>query len=233
MTAAYEAAIARWFADRDAFPDLLIPGFVKETDLVYGENPHQRAAYYSEAGRAAPSALPRGPAPRARALLQQPRRPVRGADAHARADRPGLRDRQAREPVRGRGRGDDRGGLRQRSDLGSDVRVRRRGRRQPPGRAGARREDRRAVRRGAPGARLRRAGARGAPAEAEHADPRRPRAAPLRPRRARLPARPRRHARPGPRLGHRGPREHEGRHRASRPRRTGATCSSPGASAST
>ena len=50
VTAAYEAAIARWFADRDAFPDLLIPGFVKETDLVYGENPHQRAAYYSEAG---------------------------------------------------------------------------------------------------------------------------------------------------------------------------------------
>ncbi|MEP6910193.1 MAG: bifunctional phosphoribosylaminoimidazolecarboxamide formyltransferase/IMP cyclohydrolase [Actinomycetota bacterium] len=50
VTAAYEAAIARWFADRDAFPDLLIPGFEKVTDLVYGENPHQRAAYYAEAG---------------------------------------------------------------------------------------------------------------------------------------------------------------------------------------
>jgi phosphoribosylaminoimidazolecarboxamide formyltransferase / IMP cyclohydrolase len=50
VTAAYEAAIARWFADRDAFPDLLIPGFEKVTDLVYGENPHQRAAYYSESG---------------------------------------------------------------------------------------------------------------------------------------------------------------------------------------
>jgi phosphoribosylaminoimidazolecarboxamide formyltransferase / IMP cyclohydrolase len=49
VTAAYEAAIARWFADRDAFPELLIPGFEKVTDLVYGENPHQRAAYYSEA----------------------------------------------------------------------------------------------------------------------------------------------------------------------------------------
>jgi phosphoribosylaminoimidazolecarboxamide formyltransferase / IMP cyclohydrolase len=50
VTAAYEAAIARWFADRDAFPELLIPGFEKVTDLVYGENPHQRAAYYAEAG---------------------------------------------------------------------------------------------------------------------------------------------------------------------------------------
>ena len=49
VTAAYEAAIARWFADREAFPELLIPSFEKVTDLVYGENPHQRAAYYSEA----------------------------------------------------------------------------------------------------------------------------------------------------------------------------------------
>jgi phosphoribosylaminoimidazolecarboxamide formyltransferase / IMP cyclohydrolase len=50
VTAAYEAAIARWFADRDAFPELLIPSFERVTTLVYGENPHQRAAYYSEAG---------------------------------------------------------------------------------------------------------------------------------------------------------------------------------------
>ncbi len=50
VTAAYEAAIARWFGDREAFPDLLIPSFEKMTDLVYGENPHQRAAYYAEAG---------------------------------------------------------------------------------------------------------------------------------------------------------------------------------------
>jgi phosphoribosylaminoimidazolecarboxamide formyltransferase/IMP cyclohydrolase len=50
VTAAYEAAIARWFADVDTFPDILTPSFVKVTDLVYGENPHQRAAYYSEAG---------------------------------------------------------------------------------------------------------------------------------------------------------------------------------------
>ena len=50
LTAAYEAAIARWFADRDAFPELFIPSFEKVTDLAYGENPHQRAAYYAELG---------------------------------------------------------------------------------------------------------------------------------------------------------------------------------------
>ena len=50
LTAAYEAAIARWFADRDAFPELFSPSFEKVTDLAYGENPHQRAAYYAELG---------------------------------------------------------------------------------------------------------------------------------------------------------------------------------------
>jgi phosphoribosylaminoimidazolecarboxamide formyltransferase / IMP cyclohydrolase len=50
VTAAYEAAIARWFTAVDAFPEILTPSFVKITDLVYGENPHQRGAYYSEAG---------------------------------------------------------------------------------------------------------------------------------------------------------------------------------------
>jgi phosphoribosylaminoimidazolecarboxamide formyltransferase / IMP cyclohydrolase len=49
-TAAYEAAIARWFTDVDAFPEIFTPSFTKATDLVYGENPHQRAAYYAEAG---------------------------------------------------------------------------------------------------------------------------------------------------------------------------------------
>jgi phosphoribosylaminoimidazolecarboxamide formyltransferase / IMP cyclohydrolase len=49
-TAAYEAAIASWFADREAFPETLVRAFVKVLDLPYGENPHQRAAYYAEAG---------------------------------------------------------------------------------------------------------------------------------------------------------------------------------------
>jgi phosphoribosylaminoimidazolecarboxamide formyltransferase / IMP cyclohydrolase len=50
VTAAYESAIAAWFADRETFPEGLIPTFWKDRDLSYGENPHQRAAYYTEAG---------------------------------------------------------------------------------------------------------------------------------------------------------------------------------------
>jgi phosphoribosylaminoimidazolecarboxamide formyltransferase/IMP cyclohydrolase len=49
-TAAYEAAIATWFADRESFPDTLVVALDKVQDLSYGENPHQRAAYYAERG---------------------------------------------------------------------------------------------------------------------------------------------------------------------------------------
>ena len=49
-TAAYEAAIATWFGDTEPFPDQLTLAFRKVTDLSYGENPHQRAAYYREIG---------------------------------------------------------------------------------------------------------------------------------------------------------------------------------------
>ncbi|QDT14363.1 bifunctional phosphoribosylaminoimidazolecarboxamide formyltransferase/IMP cyclohydrolase [Alienimonas californiensis] len=63
-TAAYDAAIAGWFveqtadadadeeagetADDAAFPARLSPSFEKRTDLPYGENPHQRAAFFVE-----------------------------------------------------------------------------------------------------------------------------------------------------------------------------------------
>jgi len=49
-TAAYEASIATWFADRESFPDRLLLSLEKVIDLPYGENPHQRAAYYAEFG---------------------------------------------------------------------------------------------------------------------------------------------------------------------------------------
>jgi phosphoribosylaminoimidazolecarboxamide formyltransferase/IMP cyclohydrolase len=49
-TAAYEAAIATWFGDRSAFPDVYLPVFEKQRDLPYGENPHQGGAYYAERG---------------------------------------------------------------------------------------------------------------------------------------------------------------------------------------
>jgi phosphoribosylaminoimidazolecarboxamide formyltransferase / IMP cyclohydrolase len=49
-TAAYETAIARWFGDVEAFPATLVTAFTKVSDLRYGENPHQRGAYYAEQG---------------------------------------------------------------------------------------------------------------------------------------------------------------------------------------
>jgi phosphoribosylaminoimidazolecarboxamide formyltransferase/IMP cyclohydrolase len=49
-TAAYEASIASWFADVETFPPRLIVPLEKVQELSYGENPHQRAAYYAEAG---------------------------------------------------------------------------------------------------------------------------------------------------------------------------------------
>ncbi|MBV9879563.1 MAG: bifunctional phosphoribosylaminoimidazolecarboxamide formyltransferase/IMP cyclohydrolase [Gemmatirosa sp.] len=49
-TAAYDAAIAAWFAAQadDRFPDRLALAFERAQPLRYGENPHQRAAFYVE-----------------------------------------------------------------------------------------------------------------------------------------------------------------------------------------
>jgi phosphoribosylaminoimidazolecarboxamide formyltransferase / IMP cyclohydrolase len=51
-TARYDAAIARWFAVRtyEGFPPRWASSYEKVMDLRYGENPHQRAAFYAEAG---------------------------------------------------------------------------------------------------------------------------------------------------------------------------------------
>jgi phosphoribosylaminoimidazolecarboxamide formyltransferase/IMP cyclohydrolase len=50
-TALYDAAISRWFAESyEDFPEHLVLGFEKLLDLSYGENPHQRAALYADAG---------------------------------------------------------------------------------------------------------------------------------------------------------------------------------------
>jgi phosphoribosylaminoimidazolecarboxamide formyltransferase/IMP cyclohydrolase len=49
-TAAYDASIAGWFQQGEAFPDTFVPVFRRDRELSYGENPHQRAAYYVERG---------------------------------------------------------------------------------------------------------------------------------------------------------------------------------------
>jgi phosphoribosylaminoimidazolecarboxamide formyltransferase / IMP cyclohydrolase len=51
-TARYDAAISSWFAQREDedFPRQRALAYEKAAELRYGENPHQRAAYYAEVG---------------------------------------------------------------------------------------------------------------------------------------------------------------------------------------
>ncbi|MGZ8612824.1 MAG: bifunctional phosphoribosylaminoimidazolecarboxamide formyltransferase/IMP cyclohydrolase, partial [Actinomycetota bacterium] len=49
-TAAYDAAVAGWFAaDGDALPSFVGLAYERTAELRYGENPHQRGALYAEA----------------------------------------------------------------------------------------------------------------------------------------------------------------------------------------
>jgi phosphoribosylaminoimidazolecarboxamide formyltransferase/IMP cyclohydrolase len=50
-TARYDTAIARWYQEkREDFPPLMVRAFERVLELPYGENPHQRAAYYAQVG---------------------------------------------------------------------------------------------------------------------------------------------------------------------------------------
>ncbi len=50
-TARYDTAIVRWFQERhEDFPPLMVRAFERVLELPYGENPHQRAAFYTEVG---------------------------------------------------------------------------------------------------------------------------------------------------------------------------------------
>jgi phosphoribosylaminoimidazolecarboxamide formyltransferase/IMP cyclohydrolase len=50
-TARYDTAIARWFQERhEDFPPLIVRAYEKVLELPYGENPHQRGAYYARVG---------------------------------------------------------------------------------------------------------------------------------------------------------------------------------------
>ena len=134
-TARYDAAIARWFAEReDDFPSQYTRSFEKVLDLSYGENPHQRAAYYAETA--------------ARTHLMSMVSKLHGKelsfnnlldlDSGRRRDRrvraAGRGDHQAQQPVRRGGGRHDRGGVRQGARDGSAERLRRRVLLQPAGR---------------------------------------------------------------------------------------------------
>jgi phosphoribosylaminoimidazolecarboxamide formyltransferase/IMP cyclohydrolase len=49
-TAAYDAAVAGWLQRDESLPEALVLAFEREHGLSYGENPHQRGAYYAERG---------------------------------------------------------------------------------------------------------------------------------------------------------------------------------------
>ena len=50
-TAHYDFVIANWFSETEGdFPQYVMRDYEKIMELKYGENPHQRAAYYSEVG---------------------------------------------------------------------------------------------------------------------------------------------------------------------------------------
>jgi phosphoribosylaminoimidazolecarboxamide formyltransferase / IMP cyclohydrolase len=51
-TARYDAAISGWFAAREAgdFPAQMSNAYERVSELRYGENPHQRGAYYAQVG---------------------------------------------------------------------------------------------------------------------------------------------------------------------------------------
>jgi phosphoribosylaminoimidazolecarboxamide formyltransferase/IMP cyclohydrolase len=50
-TARYDTAISRWFVEKfEDFPQLHLRAYEKVTELAYGENPHQRAAFYAQIG---------------------------------------------------------------------------------------------------------------------------------------------------------------------------------------
>ena len=163
-TAAYDAAVAGWFAEQAETETL--PGFVglaleKVGDLRYGENPHQRGALYRDAGSAST-----GPLGGARVLQGKDMSFNNWLDADAAyslvAGLPPsrLRHREAQQPVRrGRRRPSGRGvptSVRVRLCLG--VRRHRRVRRTVH--RGRRRGDARRLHRGRDRARLRAGGSR-------------------------------------------------------------------------
>ena len=144
------------------FPDTLTISFDKVLDLEYGENPHQRAAYYGERG--ARSQL----LSRVEQLHGKPLTFNNLNDLSAgwlllrRVPAPGVRDREACEPVRGGSRSDDRRGVREGAPADPIPHTAASSSSTGPVSAVARHLARRAVHRGAVRAGIRRAGDGGA-----------------------------------------------------------------------
>ena len=201
-TARYDTAIARWFQEKhEDFPSLFVRAFEQVLELSYGENPHQRAAYYEQVG--APSHV-------LSQVSQLGGKPISfnnlldldaGQQLLAEFDEPACVIIKHNNPC-GVAVGATRArGLQQGVRVRPDVRVRRDRVPEPRRRRRAGCGAQGAVHRGPVRARLLRGRADGARREAEHADPRRPgRASRGRSRRPPHASGRGRAARPGPRL---------------------------------
>ena len=233
-SAAYDAAITRWFQRGTDFPESFVPAFDRVRELPYGENPHQSAAYYAERG-ARTHLLAFVGQLQGKELSFNNLGDLSAARLLLCGARPaGMRDREAREPVRGRRRRHGGGGVCEGARGRPGLGLRRRRRREPRGdgraRGGARSSSssrccsRRAYEPAAVEISRRKPSLR----VLEHTDQRAPGESG-----ARLPAGARRAPRavPGPR--DRGSRLDEGRVRRGRRRRSGTTCCSRFASSST
>ena len=148
-TARYDTAIARWYQEkREDFPPLMVRAFERVLELPYGENPHQRAAYYAQIGTrthvlSMVAQLGGKPLSFNNVLDLDSARLLDG-----RVPDPGLRDRQAQQPLRRGGRPRRPRGLPAGVRVRSDVGLRRDHLHQPPGGPQAGRGDQPAVRRG-------------------------------------------------------------------------------------
>ena len=127
------------------FPNTLRINFRIAQSLRYGENPHQRAALYSDGtGLGVASGQP---AARQRTQLQQPRRSRRLLGAGQEFDRACRRHHQAHQPLRRGHRRHRPRGLSAGPRVRSGLRLRRRHRHQPRRRRRSRRRNRQALRR--------------------------------------------------------------------------------------
>ena len=161
-SAAYEAAIARWFQQDAGFPETLVPAFDRVRELPAGGEP-ARAAYYAERG--------------ARTHLLGFVRQHQGKDLSfnnlgdlsaarlltGELDRPACVIVKHANPVQGGRCGDHRGGIRESRGCGSGVGLRRRRRGQPRRHLGAGRRAGGAVRRSPVRARTRQTRSIGSP----------------------------------------------------------------------
>ena len=137
-TAAYDAAISNWFADRlhDNAPDYRAFGGKLLQSLRYGENPHQSAAFYktpNERYGVATARQMQGKELSYNNINDTDAAYECVAEFDPRQGR-GLRHRQARQSLRRGGRRQPRRGLQKGAGLRLDLRLRRHCRAQPEAR---------------------------------------------------------------------------------------------------